>query len=258
MKIYFESLAMHLKGELEYRVDFILSFLSQILVFFTYYFIILALFTKFNHIKGFTLYEVLLCFSIVQFGFAFNEVFARGIDKFDELIIRGDFDRLLLRPKNIILQVLCSDSDFVKVSRLIQSIIVLIIAICHLNISWNLLKIITLLLMLFSSCIIFFGIFLMAASYCFFTVQGLEVRNVFTDGGKHMAQYPIGVFSKGFVWFFTFIIPYAFVNYYPLLFFLGRKRSILYAFSPLLVFLYLIPSIVTFYLGMKRYSSVGS
>ena len=137
MKIYFESLAMHLKGELEYRVDFILSFLSQILVFFTYYFIILALFTKFNHIKGFTLYEVLLCFSIVQFGFAFNEVFARGIDKFDELIIRGDFDRLLLRPKNIILQVLCSDSDFVKVSRLIQSIIVLIIAICHLNISWN-------------------------------------------------------------------------------------------------------------------------
>ncbi len=258
MKIYFESLAMHLKGELEYRVDFILSFLSQILVFFTYYFIILALFTKFNHIKGFTLYEVLLCFSIVQFGFAFNEVFARGIDKFDELIIRGDFDRLLLRPKNIILQVLCSDSDFVKVSRLIQSIIVLIIAICHLNISWNLLKIITLLLMLFSSCIIFFGIFLMAASYCFFTVQGLEVRNVFTDGGKHMAQYPIGVFSKGFVYFFTFIIPYAFVNYYPLLFFLGRKSSILYAFSPLLVFLYLIPSIVTFYLGMKRYSSVGS
>lgn len=258
MKIYFESLAMHLKGELEYRVDFILSFLSQILVFFTYYFIILALFTKFNHIKGFTLYEVLLCFSIVQFGFAFNEVFARGIDKFDELIIRGDFDRLLLRPKNVILQVLCSDSDFVKVSRLIQSIIVLIIVICHLNISWNLLKIITLLLMLFSSCIIFFGIFLMAASYCFFTVQGLEVRNVFTDGGKHMAQYPIGVFSKGFVYFFTFIIPYAFVNYYPLLFFLGRKSSILYAFSPLLVFLYLIPSIVTFYLGMKRYSSVGS
>ena len=106
MKIYFESLAMHLKSELEYRVNFILSFLSQIFVFFTYYFIILALFSKFDHIKGFTLYEVLLCFSIIQFGFAFNEVFARGIDKFDELIIRGDFDRLLLRPKNIILQLI--------------------------------------------------------------------------------------------------------------------------------------------------------
>lgn len=258
MKIYFESLAMHLKGELEYRVSFILSFLSQILVFFTYYFIIIALFTKFDNIKGFTLYEVLLCFSIIQFGFAFNEVFARGIDKFDELIIRGNFDRLLLRPKNIILQVLCSDSDFVKLSRLLQSIIVMIIALINLDINWNITRVITLILMLASACIIFFGIFLVAAAYCFFTVQGLEVRNVFTDGGKHMAQYPIGVFHKGFIWFFTFIIPYAFVNYYPLLYFIGKKDNILYAFSPMLVSLYLIPCILIFYWGMKRYTSVGS
>ena len=258
MKIYFESLAMHLKGELEYRVNFILSFLSQILVFFTYYFIILALFTKFDHIKGFTLYEVLLCFSIIQFGFSFNEVFARGVDKFDDLIIQGGFDRLLLRPKNIILQVLCSNSDFVKVSRLIQAIIVMVVALVHLDIHWNIIRVITLLLMLLSACVIFFGIFLVAASYCFFTVQGLEVRNVFTDGGKHMAQYPIGVFQKGFVLFFTFIIPYAFVNYYPLLYFLGKKESIFYAFSPLLVLLYLIPCVFIFYWGMKRYTSVGS
>ena len=258
MKIYFESLAMHLKGELEYRVNFILSFLSQILVFFTYYFIIIALFTKFDHIKGFTMYEVLLCFSIIQFGFSFNEVFARGVDHFDQLIIRGDFDRLLLRPRNIILQVLCSDSDFVKASRLIQAIIVLIIAILNLKIKWSIIKVVTLLLMLFSACVIFFGIFLAAAAYCFFTVQGLEVRNVFTDGGKHMAQYPIGVFKKGFVWFFTFIIPYAFVNYYPLLYFLGKKESLFYAFSPLLVVFYLIPCILVFYFGMKRYTSVGS
>ena len=258
MKLYFKSLAMHLKGELEYRVNFILSFLSQILVFFTYYFIILALFTKFDSIKGFTLFEVLLCFSIIQFGFSFNEVFARGVDKFDDLIIRGDFDRLLLRPKNIILQVLCSDSDFVKSSRLIQAIIVLVIAVLHLNIKWNIYKVITLLFMLFSSCVIFFGIFLAAAAYCFFTVQGLEVRNVFTDGGKHMAQYPIGVFQKGFVLFFTFVIPYAFVNYYPLLYFIDKKESLFYAFSPLLVILYLIPCILVFYWGMKRYTSVGS
>jgi len=258
VKIYIHALGMHLKGELEYRVSFVLSFLSQILVFFTYYFVILALFTKFNNIKGFTLYEVLLCFSVIQFGFAFNEVFARGIDHFEKLIIDGSFDRLLLRPQNLILQVLCSDSDFVKLSRLIQALIVLIISLKHLVIDWNLMRIITLFLMLCSACVIFFGIFLVAAAYCFFTVQGLEVRNVFTDGGKHMAQYPIGVFSKGFVLFFTFVIPYAFVNYYPLLYFLGKRQNFIYGLSPLLVILYLIPCILIFYLGMKRYSSVGS
>ena len=258
MKLYLNSLALHLKSELEYRINFIISFLSQILIFFTYYFVILALFSKFNNIKGFTLYEVLLCFSMIRLGFSFNEVFARGIDKVDKLIIEGGFDRLLLRPKNLILQVLCSDGDFVKVSRLIQSIIVLIIALINLKIEITFMKIICLILMLISSCVIFFGIFLLAASYCFITIQGLEVRNVFTDGGKHMAQYPIGVFKKGFVFFFTFIIPYAFVNYYPLLYFIGKKDNIIYAFSPLVVLLYLIPCFIVFYMGVKKYEGSGS
>lgn len=258
MKLYLNSLALHLKSELEYRMSFIISFLSQILIFFTYYFVIIALFSKFDNIKGFTLYEVLLCFSIIQFGFAFNEVFARGIDKFDKLIIEGGFDRLLLRPKNLILQVLCSDGDFVKVSRLIQAIIVLVIALINLEVDITFLKIVCLILMLMASCVIFFGIFLLAASYCFMTVQGLEVRNVFTDGGKHMAQYPIGVFKKGFVFFFTFIIPYAFVNYYPLLYFIGKNDNILYAFSPIVVFLYLIPCFIVFYMGVKKYEGSGS
>jgi len=258
MKLYFKSLKLHLKSMLEYKASFIISFLSQILTFFSYYFIILALFNKFDNIKGFSLYEVLLCFSIIQFGFAFCEVFARGIDKFDRLIINGEFDRILIRPKNIILQVLCSDADFIKISRIIQSIIIMIIALLNLNIDWSLLKVICLILMMISAIMIFFGIFLLAASYCFITVQGLEVRNVFTDGGKHMAQYPIGIFRKGFVWFFTFIIPYAFVNYYPLLYFVGKSNNIIYALSPLIVFLYLIPCFMVFKRGIKRYASVGS
>ena len=204
------------------------------------------------------MYEVLFCFSIIQFGFAFNEVFARGLDKFDDLIIEGGFDRILLRPKNIIIQILYNESDFVKASRLIQAIIILIISLIKLNIKWNIFKIVCIFLMLLSGILVFFSLFLLAASYCFITVQGLEVRNVFTDGGKHMAQYPIGIFSKGFVYFFTFIIPYAFVNYYPLLFVIGKSDNIYYAFSPLILFIYIIPCIIVFYLGVKRYSSVGS
>lgn len=258
MKIYFKSLELHLKSLLEYKASFIASFLSQIVVFFSYYFIILALFSKFDNIKGFTLYEVLLCFAVIQFGFAFCECFARGIDRFDYLIIQGEFDRILLRPKNIIIQSLCYDADFTKLSRLIQALIVLIIAIINLKLVWTPLKVIALLLMLLSSILIFLSIFLLAASYCFITVQGLEVRNVFTSGGKHMAQYPIGVFKKGFVYFFTFVIPYAFVNYYPLLYILGKSNNNLYAISPLIVSIYLLPCIAIFYLGTRHYASVGS
>lgn len=234
-----------------------MSFISQFIVFFGYYFTILCLFDNFSNIKGFTLYEVLLTFSIIQFGFAFCETFFRGMDVFDELIISGNFDKLLLRPRNIMFQVFTEEMSLVRIARLLQAVIILIIALVKINIDWDIYKIITVIFMLMSSILIFLGIFILAASYCFVTVKGLEVRNVFTDGGKHMAQYPIGIFKKGFKFIFTFIIPYGFVNYYPLLYILGKNNNKLFMFSPLITVLYLIPCIIVFYKGIKKYSSTG-
>lgn len=258
MNLYKKYLLLHLKSTLQYKVSFILTFISQFFIFFTYYFVIVSLFDKFGNIKGFTVYEVLLTFSVIYFGYSVNEVFARGIDNFDKLIKTGKYDQLLLKPRSILLQVLGSDIEYTKISRLIQSLIVLIIALLNIKVKWNYLKIITLFLMLFSSIAIYFGLFLIAASYCFITIEGLEVRNVLTDGGKQVAQYPIGIFKKGFAFFFTFIIPYAFVNYYPLLYILGKSNNILFAFSPLLVVIFVIPCLYLFNLGSRKYISTGS
>ena len=257
MKLYLKFFKMHLNSQLQYRASFILSFISQFIVFFGYYFTILCLFDNFSNIKGFTLYEVLLTFSIIQFGFAFCETFFRGMDVFDELIISGNFDKLLLRPRNIMFQVFTEEMSLVRIARLLQALIILIIALVKINIDWDIYIIITVIFMLMSSILIFLGIFILAASYCFVTVKGLEVRNVFTDGGKHMAQYPIGIFKKGFKFIFTFIIPYGFVNYYPLLYMLGKNNNKLFMFSPLITVLYLIPCIIVFCKGIKKYSSTG-
>lgn len=258
MKIYLDYLKLHLKSIMEYKLSFILSLISQIFVFFTYYFLIIALFQKFNNLQGYNIYEVLLTFSIIHFGFSMNETFARGIDQFDALIIDGSFDRLLLRPRNILLQVVGYQIDYTKLARVIQSIIIMIVALIKLDINWSILKVITLVLMLMSSIAIFFGIFLLAASYCFMTVQGLEVRNVFTDGGKNTAQYPIGIFNKYFVKIFTYIIPYALVNYYPLMYFVDKVDKVYYGFLPIIVLLYLIPCFLIFNKGSKNYLSTGS
>ena len=258
MKLYFQYFLVHLKCELEYKLSFFLSFFSQFFVFFSYYFTILCLFEQFSNIKGFTLYEVLLTFSVIQFGFSFCETFFRGIDQFDDLLISGNFDRLLVRPRGILIQVFCEKIDFVKISRVLQSLVILAIAIIKGNILWNIEKIITLICMMFSSIIIFLSLFIFTAAYCFFTIKGLEIRNVLTYGCKHMAQYPIGIFKKGFLMFFTFVIPFGFVNYYPLLFILGRQTNNLFILSPLITIFYLLPSVMIFHKGVKRYSSVGS
>ena len=163
-----------------------------------------------------------------------------------------------MRPRGILFQVLCSKISLIKAFRMLQAVIIMVIAIVNLDVTWNISKVIVLVLMLIASVLIFFGIFVLTASYCFITVQGLEVKNVFTDGGKHLAQYPISIYRKGIAFVFTFIIPYAFINYYPLIFFLDRTNNILYMLSPLLVFIFLIPCLLSFKIGLKHYSSTGS
>ena len=190
--------------------------------------------------------------------FSFNEIFFKGIDKFEDFIIDGSLDRLLLRPYGILFQVMCSKMDFSKLARTFQGIIILVISLYKLNIELTIGKIILLLVMILSSIVLFFGIFVLMASYCFVTVHGLEVKNLLTDGGKHMAQYPIGIFKKGVIFIFSFIIPYASVNYYPLLYFVGKSNSVWYLLSPILCFIYLIPCIYLFNYGVKHYTSTGS
>ena len=258
MKLYFNYFKMHFKSEMQYKISFIMSFVSQFFVFFGYYFTIICLFDKFSNVKGFTLYEVLLTFSVIQFGFSFCEVFCRGLDQFDHLIITGNFDRLILRPKNILFQVFCNEISFTKCSRLLQAIVVLIIAIINIDVIWNFEKIITLIFMLISSVSIFLSIFILNASYCFFTIKGLEVRNVVTCGFRELTQYPIGIFKKGIIMFFTIIVPFGFVNYYPFLFLLEKTTNRMFMFSPLITIIYLVPAVLIFYRGMKKYSSSGS
>ena len=258
VKYFIESLKLNIKIKIEYKISFIINFISQFFIFFSYYFAIIAIFNRFNNIRGYNVYEVLLCFSIIFFGFSFNETFIRGIDRFEDYIINGTLDRLLLRPCNVLFQVICGDIDLIKSSKMLQSIIIMVIALINLDISWDISRIACLVLMIFSSVLIFFGIFVLTASYCFITVQGLEIRNLFTDGGKQLAQYPISIYKKAIRIFFTFIIPYGFVNYYPLSYMLGKTDNLLYMLSPLLVFIFLIPCLYSFHLGLKHYNSVGS
>ena len=112
--------------------------------------------------------------------------------------------------------------------------------------------------MLLGSIIVFFSVLLLMSSYCFITIQGLEVRNLFIDGGKNAAQYPINIYNKHLIFVFTFIIPYACVNYYPLLYLIGKSTNKLYILSPIISLIYLIPAIFSFKWGIKKYTSVGS
>jgi ABC-2 type transport system permease protein len=156
--------------------------------------------------------------------------------------------------------VLGSKFEFTRVGRLLQSAIVLVWALNQLSIDWSVIKVATLFLMITSGVLIFTGIYMLAATMCFWTVQGLEVANIFTDGGREMAQYPLNIYHKWVTRFFTYVIPFGTVNYIPLLFILGKNEGneYFYMLIPLLGCFFIFPCYLVWQFGVSHYRSTGS
>ncbi|MFE5321268.1 ABC transporter permease [Paenibacillus sp. NPDC056579] len=260
MNLYFKYVAMLFKSQVQYRASFWLMMIGQSLTPLTTFAGLYFMFDRFGQLKGWSFFEAALCYAIIGLCFSLSETFARGFDTFSGLVQGGDFDRLLVRPRNTVLQVLGSKFEFARMGRLLQSVIILIWSLHNLPIELTFPKVITLTLMILCGVLIFSGIFMATASLSFWTVQGLEVANVFTDGGREMTKYPLNIYQRWVTLFFTFVIPFGCVNYLPLLYLLDRANGneLLYMLSPLAGVLFFFPCLLFWHIGVRHYRSTGS
>lgn len=258
MDLYLKYMKVHFMSQLEHRTSFILLSIGQFFVPFLIFVSMILLFQRFDNLMGWSLYEVALCYSVVHMAFSISECFGRGFDAFSSMVREGTFDRILVRPRSTILQVFGSKFEFTRIGRLSQSIIVLIVSLINLDVVWTLEKIIVFMLMILSGIVVFTGIYILGATLCFWTVEGIEVINVFTDGGREMAQYPLGIYRKWIQKFFTFVIPFGVVNYFPMLYILNKSHESWYKWTPFYGFLFILPCLMIWKFGVKHYKSTGS
>nr|MDD6336463.1 ABC-2 family transporter protein [bacterium] len=91
-----------------------------------------------------------------------------------------------------------------------------------------------------------------------FTTEGLEVFNILTDGGREFGQYPLSIYGKGVLKFFTFIVPLALVQYYPFLYLIGQSTNPVYPLLPLAGAVFILPCYGIWRIGLRHYRSTGS
>lgn len=258
LKIYLTYFNIHIKSLMQYKMSFILTAIGQALTSMFALLSIYFLFDKFGNIKGYTFENVLICFIISYLGFSISECFFRGFDTFPTIISNGEFDRILTRPVSPMLQVLGAKIEFSKVGRAILAIAIFIVLLCYCPYLLILDRLLTILFMLFGTIVIFSSLHILKAGITFFTIQSLEIVNIFTDGGRELAQYPLNIYKKWVLDFFTYVLPLSMVNYYPLLYVIGKSDNKLYILAPLISVLFVLPCYLVWKLGVKKYQSVGS
>ncbi len=258
MKLLFKYFSIHIKSIMQYKVSFFLTLVGQFLVSFSVFVGVYFLFSRFKNVAGFTYNEVLLCFSIVLMSFSISESLFRGFDRFPPMIQNGEFDRIMTRPRNEILQILGMKIDLSRTGRMLQAIVILVYAIPVCGVVWSFDKISIMILMIVGGIFFFSGLFMIYAGISFFTIQGLEFMNILTDGGREFGTYPLSIYGNSYLKFFTYIIPMACFQYYPFLYLVNRTSNILYGFLPGVSVLFIIPCYSIWRYGAKRYKSTGS
>jgi len=250
--------SMHLKSQMQYKASFFFTTMGQFLVAFATFLSVSFLFNRFDSVGGFTYEEVLICFAVMIMASALSELVGRGFDRFPMLLGNGGFDRALVRPRNIIFQIVASQMEFSRLGRLLQAVLVMAYALPRSGIDWTWDKVLTLVLMVVCGAILFFGLFVIYAAISFFTVEGLEFLHILIYGGREHGRLPFGVYGDGILRFLTFVVPLALIQYYPLLYLVGREDGIQFALAPVVSLLFILPCYVLFRFGLQHYKSTGS
>ena len=258
IRLYVHYISVNVRSAMQYKASLMFMVMGQLLISTTTFLGIHFMFMRFSSVKSYTYGEVLLCFAIVLMQFSLAEMFARGFDTFAGIVRRGEFDRILVRPRSAVLQVLGAKFEVSRIGRLIQALMIFVYVLMTSAVRWTLGRILCLVSMLAGGVLLFSALFLIYAAICFFTLEGLEFMNVFTDGGREYGKYPIDVYGEGIMKFSTYVIPYALIQYYPLQYMLGRSDNLAYALYPLGVFGFLAAAYALWRVGVRHYTSSGS
>lgn len=256
--LYLKYLLMQIKCQLQHRASFVMMVTGRFIMSFTGILSIYFLLDRFHSVGGFSVYEIMLCFSVVYIGSSFAECFVRGFDLFPTIISNGEFDRIMVRPRNEIIQVLGSRTEISRIGVILQAALTLAFAVKRSGIDWTFSRVFLMIMMILSCCAVFCGLYIVYAALCFFTVEGLEFMNIFLYGGRDFGAYPLSVFGDKILKFFTFVIPMALVQYYPFLYLTGRSGNFIHFIAPFGAFLFLIPCLILWKIGVAHYKSVGS
>jgi len=260
--IYVRLVGARIRGDLQYRTSFVLFITSQFLVAFLDFLAIAIIFSHVPRLAGWSLAEVMFLYGATNVSFNLADVFISPVETLPGRVRMGTFDALLTRPLGPLFQLATEEFALRRVGKLIQGVVILVLAITRLHVEWTAARVGLTAVMLIAGAVIFSAIWIATAALNIFTVETTQFGNAFTYGGNFLSQYPIDVYGVWLRRVFAYLLPIAFVNYFPALYILGRESSLgvlaLRFASPFVALATALVAAAIWRFAIRHYRSTGS
>ena len=261
--IYRRLVAARIRAQLQYRLSFVLTVLGNMLLSVLDFVAILVLFGRVDALGGWTVAEVALLYGISTVSFSLTDLAIGQLDQLPRMIREGEFDQILIRPLGSLAQVVTADVALRHLGRLTQGVAVLVIALTHVDVDWTVPRVGWLIVSIVAASAIFAGVWIAFSTISFWLIDSFEVTNSFTYGGNVTASYPINIFGVWLRRLVIFMIPIAFIAYFPSLYLLDKDDplglpTVLQFASPLVAAAAVLAGGLLWRFAVRRYRSVGA
>jgi ABC-2 type transport system permease protein len=263
LRLYWRLMGAQVRSEMQYRISFMAELGGNLLITGLDFAMMVILLSRFSAIGGWTLAEVAFLYGTSAVSFSLAELFVGAFEDFDRWVVLGEFDRILIRPLPVVFQMLTGEFPLRRLGRLTQGAIALAAAFVLLQPQWDTAQWLFFPVMLIGGMVFFMAVFILAATMSFWSPQTHEVANIFTYGGQFMTSYPMHIYEAWMRSVFTFLIPMAFINYYPSLYLLGKPYppgmpAWVPLLSPVVALLVFRVALAAWRIGVTHYQSTGN
>lgn len=216
LRIAVQSLKMSILSKMQYRVDSIVATLAVFLREATGIIVIYLTLLKFDDINSWNVNEMLFLFSLIFLTYSIVVVLFADLRDFSCMIREGRFDRLVVRPRGLLFQLISNNADVIAaLGHGTLGLILFIVSAGRVGVHWNFVTLLYYIGAVIGGVLIQGGIFIIFSAISFYFVETNSIREIFYWNMRKFAGYPISIFNKLIQSVMIYVIPFAFVNYFP-------------------------------------------
>lgn len=259
ISIYRLFVVQYIKTLMQSKLNFFIGFLGCLFVQISGIIFLYLIFNNIPLLNGWSINQLV-------FIYGFSQI-PRGIDHFftdyiwllaSRMVTNGEFDRYLLRPINPLFQLLFDRVQLDAIGELLIGGFLVAMSIKNGTVYISLINILLFIISILSGAVIYTSIKLFFASLAFWMTNSSPILQLGYEVSD-FAKYPISIYSKPIQIFISFIIPFAFVAFYPASYFITGKNVLITIGAEVgVAIIFWTISYSIFKRGVNAYKSVGN
>lgn len=258
-RLFAGYLGQYVRGRLEYRGDVLAGAFAELLQQAVTLTFLGVIFTRVPSLRGWSRPEVYFVYAVFQLSWAVAEAFSGSVWGFGErYIVRGELDRILLRPAPPIFQLLLEGVAVEPVSQVAAGLAILVWAAGADALHWAWWMPPLLAASVVAGGTVYVAVFFSLACIAFW-VDGRTGIAPLVFNLTTYAQYPVTIYGHWLRWLLTFLLPFAFAAFYPAAALLRPGQYLLWGLASLPVAAVTVGvAAVVWAQGLRRYQGAGS